>query len=90
MEAAVASKATKKAVPGNMHIDARVIEVTKIKSWVKIDIHGLKGCLERRQVPLTRARALRLLEQTKQVNMSKVSLLTFFTSECRQAERVNG
>ena len=29
------SEATKKAIPGNMHIDARVIEVACIKSKVK-------------------------------------------------------
>ena len=40
MEAAMASKATKKAVPGNMHIDARVTGVTCIKSEVNFDHQG--------------------------------------------------
>ena len=49
------SEATKMAVAGNMHIDARVIEVACIKYDVKFDPkrplrrfgghHGLKGCL---------------------------------------------
>ena len=34
MEVAIASEATKKAVSGKMHIDARVIEVASIKSKV--------------------------------------------------------
>ena len=38
MEAAMTSEATKMAVPGNMHIDARVIEVACIKSKVKYDL----------------------------------------------------
>ena len=42
----MASEATKKAVSGKMHIDARVIEVACIKSKVKSDLHGLRGCLE--------------------------------------------
>ena len=46
MEVAMASEATKKAVSGKMHIDARVIEVACIKSKVKSDLHGLWGCLE--------------------------------------------
>ena len=37
----MASEATKKAVSGKMHIDARVIEVACIKSKVKSDLHGL-------------------------------------------------
>ena len=37
----MASEATILAVPGNMHIDARVIEVACIKSKVKSDLHGL-------------------------------------------------
>ena len=41
MEAAMASKATKKAIPGYAHIDARVIEVACIKSKVKSYILGL-------------------------------------------------
>ena len=40
MEAATASEATKMAVPGNMHIDAMVIEVAFIKSAVKFDLQG--------------------------------------------------
>ena len=36
----MASEATKKAVPANMHIDGRVIEVVSIKSEVKFDLHG--------------------------------------------------
>ena len=48
----MASKATKMAVTGNMHIDARVIEVACIKSEVTFDLrllrlfgghHGLRG-----------------------------------------------
>ena len=45
------SEATKMAVAGNMHIDARVIEVACIKYNVKRPLrmfggrHGLKGCL---------------------------------------------
>ena len=46
MEAAMASEATKKAVPANMHIDGRVIEVVWIKSEVKFDLHGFWGWLE--------------------------------------------
>ena len=46
MEAARASEATKKAVPANMHIDGRVIEVVWIKSEVKFDLHGFWGWLE--------------------------------------------
>ena len=41
VEVAMASEATKKAVSGKMHIDARVIEVACIKSKVKSDLHGL-------------------------------------------------
>ena len=40
MEAAMTSEATKMAVPGNMHIDARVIEVAFIKYDVKFDLKG--------------------------------------------------
>ena len=40
MEAAMASEATKMAVTGNMHIDARVIEVACIKYNVKLDLKG--------------------------------------------------
>ena len=40
MEAAMASEASKMAVPGNIHIDARVIKVTFIKSDVKFDLQG--------------------------------------------------
>ena len=40
MEAAVASEASKMAVPGNIHIDARVIKVAFIKSDVKFDLQG--------------------------------------------------
>ena len=40
MEATIASQATIMAVPGNMHIDARVIGVACIKSEVKFDFHG--------------------------------------------------
>ena len=40
MEASVASEATIMAVPGNMDIDARVIEVACIKSEVKFDLQG--------------------------------------------------
>ena len=46
MEAAMASEATKKAIPGNMHIDARVIEVACIKSEVKFEFGDHWGCLE--------------------------------------------
>ena len=46
MEAAMTSEATKMAVPGNMHIDARVIEVAFIKYDVKFDLKGHWGCLE--------------------------------------------
>ena len=41
MEAAMASEATKKAIPGYRHIDARVIEVACIKSNVKSYLLGL-------------------------------------------------
>ena len=41
MEIAMASEATKKAVSGKMHIDARVIENACIKSKVKSDLQGL-------------------------------------------------
>ena len=37
----MAPEATKKAVPGKMHIDARVIEVACIKSKVKSYLLGL-------------------------------------------------
>ena len=37
----MASEATKKAILGNMHIDARVIEVACIKSKVKLYLLGL-------------------------------------------------
>ena len=40
MEATVASEATKMAVPGNIHIDAKVIGVGCIKSEVKFDLDG--------------------------------------------------
>ena len=40
----MASEATLMAVPGNMHIDARVIEVACIKSEVKFVLKGLRGC----------------------------------------------
>ena len=40
MEATITSEATKMAVPGNMHIDARVIEVAFIKYDVKFDLKG--------------------------------------------------
>ena len=40
MEAAMASEASKMAVPGNIHIDARVIKVAFIKSDVKFDLQG--------------------------------------------------
>ena len=46
MEAAMTSEATKMAVPGNMHIDARVIEAACIKSEIKYDLQGHWGCLE--------------------------------------------
>ena len=36
----MASEVTKKAVPGYMHIDARVIRVTLIKSEVKFDFQS--------------------------------------------------
>ena len=36
----MASEATILAVPGNMHIDARVIKVAFIKSDVKFDLQG--------------------------------------------------
>ena len=36
----MASEATKKAIPGYRHIDARVIEVACIKSKVKFDFDG--------------------------------------------------
>ena len=41
MEAAMTSEATKMAVAGNMHIDARVIEVACIKLEVKLGLKGL-------------------------------------------------
>ena len=40
MEATVTSEATKMAVAGNMHIDARVIEVACVKYNVKLDLKG--------------------------------------------------
>ena len=40
MEAAMASEASKMTVPGNIHIDARVIKVAFIKSDVKFDLQG--------------------------------------------------
>ena len=40
LEAATASAATIMAVSGNMHIDARVIEVACIKSEVKFEFGG--------------------------------------------------
>ena len=42
----MASEATKMAVPCNMHIDGRVIEVALIKYDVKFDLQGHRGCLE--------------------------------------------
>ena len=36
----MASEATKMAIPGNMHIHPRVIEVSYIKSEVKSDLEG--------------------------------------------------
>ena len=38
MEVAIASEATKVAVLGNMHMDARVIEVACIKSEIKFNL----------------------------------------------------
>ena len=38
MEVATASEASKMTVPGNIHIDARVIKVDFIKSDVKFDL----------------------------------------------------
>ena len=46
MEVATASEASKMTVPGNIHIDARVIKVAFIKSDVKFDLQGHWGCLE--------------------------------------------
>ena len=46
MEAAMASEATKKDIPGYTHIDTRVIEVACIKSKVKLYLLGLWGCVE--------------------------------------------
>ena len=40
----MASEATLMAVPGNMHKDARVIEVACIKSEVNFVPKGLQGC----------------------------------------------
>ena len=40
----MASKATKMAVPGNMHIDAGVTKVAFIKSEVKFVLKDLQGC----------------------------------------------
>ena len=40
MEAATASEASKKAVPGNIHMNDRVIKVAFIKSDVKFDLQG--------------------------------------------------
>ena len=40
MEATMALEASKMAVPGNIHIDARVIKVAFIKSDVKFDLQG--------------------------------------------------
>ena len=37
----MASEATKKAVSGKMHIDARIIEDACIESKLKSDLHGL-------------------------------------------------
>ena len=42
----MASKATKLAVRGNMHIDTRVIEVADFKSQFKFDLWGRGGHLE--------------------------------------------
>ena len=46
MEADMASEATMMAVPGNMYIDAKVIEVAFIKYDVEFDHQGHWGCLE--------------------------------------------
>ena len=46
MEAAMASEASTMTVPGNIHIDARVIKVAFIKYDVKFDLQGHWGCLE--------------------------------------------
>ena len=43
MEVTVASKVTKMAVRGNMHMDAKLVEVTEFNSEVRCD---LRGCLE--------------------------------------------
>ena len=40
MEAAMASEASTMTVPGNIHIDARVIKVAFIKSDVNFDLQG--------------------------------------------------
>ena len=40
MEAAIASEATKTAILGNRHIDARIIQVACFKSEVKFDLKG--------------------------------------------------
>ena len=40
LEAARASEATKVAVPGNMHIDPMVIDVSYIKSKIKFNPQG--------------------------------------------------
>ena len=42
----MASEATIMAVPGNMHIDARVIGVACIKYEVKFDLQGHLGSLQ--------------------------------------------
>ena len=36
----MASEATTMAIPGNMHIDARVVRVALIKFEVKFDLQG--------------------------------------------------
>ena len=36
----MASEATKMAVRGNMHMDTRVVEVTKFNSEVRCDLQG--------------------------------------------------
>ena len=46
LEAAMASKATKMTVTGNMHIDARVIRVVDYKYQVKFNLLGQGGHLE--------------------------------------------
>ena len=48
LEAAMALKATKMAVRGNMHMDTRAVEVTEFDADVRCD---LQGCLDAHIAP---------------------------------------